>query len=298
MIHSPLKGLLTGAALIAIPALSHAATVAYWRFEEATTGNVASSGTGGDVTYNDSVTDSSGNNYHLRTYWTASAPAYTTATPSTWIMDGSGGPVVSNTAALSFDGGDDLYSAGSVNSAALNAVNLTTFTIETWVRFNDLSGWETFIGRDDSGNPGQAASAESLLYFQKMGDGSNKIRFRAYDSAGSAFSVTTNNAITTNTWYHVAAVGNGSTVALFLNGVQQGSSVAYSGGLFNPNPDTLWTVGRGQYAGGNGDFLQGAMDEVRISDVALAPNQFLIPEPSAALLGGLGLLGLLRRRRA
>jgi hypothetical protein len=291
-----LNPILLGSLVLALPAVSGAATLAYWRFNEATTGNVPA-GTGGEAAFNDTVLDSSGNNHHLRTWWTSSAPAYTTTVPSTWIMDGTGGPVSGNPAALSFDGGDDIYSAGSANSAALNAVNLTSFTIETWVRFNDLSGWETFIGRDDTGNPGQTASPESLLYFQKMGDGSNKIRFRSYDSAGAAFQVTTDNAIAANTWYHVAAVGNGTNVSLYLDGLQQGSPVAYSGGLFNPDPDTIWTLGRGQYAGGNGDFLQGALDETRISDIALAPSQFLIPEPSAALLGGLGILGLLRRRR-
>lgn len=290
-----LKGLLLASVAVALPAVTNAATVAYWRFEEATTGNVPA-GTGGEAIYNDTVVDSSGNNHHLRTWATSSAPAYTTATPSAFIQDGNGGPVSGNTAALSFDGNDDLYSGGSANSTALNAVNLTAFTIETWVRFNDLIGWETFIGRDDNGNPGEAIGAEALVYFQKMGDGSNKIRFRAADSTGTGVAVHSLAAIAANTWYHVAAVSDGLNISLYLNGVIQ-ETAAMSGGLFNPVADTIWTVGRGQYAGTNGDFLQGSMDEVRISDTALTSSQFLIPEPSAALLGSLGLLGLLRRRR-
>lgn len=287
------------AAAFALPALSHASTLAYWRYEESTTGNVAAGATGGDAAFADSVTDSSGNGHHLRTWWTGSAPACSTNTPSPWIMDGYGGPgtVYGNSAALVFDGGDDIYSAGSASSEAFNTIDITTFTIETWVRFNDLSGWETFIGRDDAGSPGEAAGPESLLYFQKMGDGSNRIRFRAYDTATTAFEVTTDAAIAANTWYHVAAVGDGSNVSLYLNGVQQTTVASYAGGLYNPTGDMIWSIGRGQYNGNIGDFLQGAMDETRISDVALAPSQFLIPEASSAALGLVGALGLLRRRR-
>ena len=46
--------------------------------------------------------------------------------------------------------------------------------------------------------------------------------------------------------------------------------------------------------GGIADWADGAIDEVRISDVALSPSQFLwVPEPATLALAGIGLLALL-----
>lgn len=48
-----------------------------------------------------------------------------------------------------------------------------------------------------------------------------------------------------------------------------------------PNAANSWTLGRGPYGGSSADSIGGYLDEVRISDVALAPSQFLnvIPSP-------------------
>ena len=39
--------------------------------------------------------------------------------------------------------------------------------------------------------------------------------------------------------------------------------------------DCVWSIGRGIVAGHAGEFFQGLIDEVRVSDVALAPAEFL-----------------------
>jgi hypothetical protein len=55
-----------------------------------------------------------------------------------------------------------------------------------------------------------------------------------------------------------------------------------------------WSVGRGLYNGGHGDRAYGFVDEVRISNSALAPSEFLaaVPEPASGAVILLGLLGL------
>ena len=59
----------------------------------------------------------------------------------------------------------------------------------------------------------------------------------------------------------------------------------YQGVPVNPSWDNSWTVGRGQFGGGPADWFDGIIDEVRISNTALPPSQFLFAPAGPALLG-------------
>jgi hypothetical protein len=124
--------------------------------------------------------------------------------------------------------------------------------------------------------------------------------------AGDTFST-----VSADVWYNVAAQSDGSTLSLFVQNNTTGvyelqGSIAMTGGLSNTG-NTNFTIGRGWF-NGPADWVNGAVDEVRISDQALAPSQFLfspravIPEPSSlALMIAAGLVPLagaaVRRRR-
>ncbi len=120
-------------------------------------------------------------------------------------------------------------------------------------------------------------------------------------------------------WQAAAAVCDGETLSLYYK-VIEGDGATWSYQFVNQidltlsgSPNTAltpgtgdggdwdagnFTVGRGLYAGGHGDRAYGFIDEVRISDEALSPSQFLfVPEPGASVLALLSLLGCLRRRR-
>ncbi|GAA5127320.1 hypothetical protein GCM10023212_31960 [Luteolibacter yonseiensis] len=272
-----------------LTAVTNAGTVAYWRFEDGPLGQVAA-GNNGEEAYNNTITDSSGNGNHLRTYATFTSPSYIAAVPGSTVP----GTGASNAFSLDFAPNRDIYTgAGS----SLPAASFTNFTIEAYVSFDSLGSWQTFIGRDDSGSPGQGAGPESLFYFQAMGDGSNKLRVQAMDSLNTIHNVSSISALSVNTWYHVAAVSNGTTMELYLDGVLQGST-SFTGGLYDPAQDTIWTIGRGQYGGNNGDFLDGKIDEVRFSDSALDSSLFLnVPEPGCFMLAVLGACVSFKRRR-
>ena len=99
-----------------------------------------------------------------------------------------------------------------------------------------------------------------------------------------------------NEWQHFALVVDSTTYAIYINGQLQDTASIPAGGegpyWFSGDPTT-----------GNrtlGDGFRGWIDEFRISDEALLPNQFLnaaIPEPGTLGLLGLGLIGLIVRKR-
>jgi hypothetical protein len=108
----------------------------------------------------------------------------------------------------------------------------------------------------------------------------------------------TSGSFTANTWVHLALVRNNGSTAFYIDGVQQGSTY---GGV--PVHDTAHI----SVASGGVSYFNGNLDEARVVtfDVADAGAGNInvlnalqaIPEPSSVLLGGLGMLALLRRRR-
>lgn len=87
-------------------------------------------------------------------------------------------------------------------------------------------------------------------------------------------------------WYHLAGVSDGATLKLHVDKVL----VATTNLTVSGSPNTAlakgtvngtdwktgaWAVGRGLYAGGHTDRAYGFIDEVRISNTALHPGQFL-----------------------
>lgn len=100
--------------------------------------------------------------------------------------------------------------------------------------------------------------------------------------------------VATNVWTDLALVKSGGTTSFYINGTLAGSTATAA------NTSGLLAFGLQQNVGTSG--FEGDFDEARF--FTFAPGAFTtadlayVPEPSAALLGGLGVLALLRRRRA
>lgn len=268
---------------------AQASTIAYWRFEEGPLGaTVPASTNGGDSAYANTVLDSSGNANHLRTWATGTDPLYISS--PTPVVPQTGAP---NTLALEFVPNQDLWAADKpINTHVFNQ-----WTVEASVRLDTHEAWQVFVGED--GKP--VDSLGEPPFWLKHNDVTDLFELQAIDSTQTSRLLASLAIPDTGVWYHLAGVSDGTLMSFYIKGpgdtdyVLQGTS-PFIGNLIDFNG--AWTVGRGAWNGGIADWLTGAIDEVRISDTALAPSEFLmIPEPSSALLILAGLAGLFRRRR-
>lgn len=103
----------------------------------------------------------------------------------------------------------------------------------------------------------------------------------------------TNAPAANNVWQHLAYTWNAGAVEVFINGL----SVFTASSGFSDETVEQYTIG-----GNATDFFNGRIDELKIHSGVLSQSQIIatalpIPEPAAALLGTLGLLALLKRRR-
>lgn len=95
-----------------------------------------------------------------------------------------------------------------------------------------------------------------------------------------------------NTWTHLMLIRQNGTATFYINGTASGTT-----GTTPAHGDIHLSVNPGAVR-----YFDGLMDEARIvtfagTDSLTDIKASLVPEPSAALFGGLGMLFLLRRRR-
>lgn len=242
-------------------------TVAYYRFENGT----ADQSFGTDP--NRTILDSSGHDFNLTP---ANNPVASTTVPEDTV------PLTGekNTRSAHFTGTEDIYASPDIS---LGRVVFTSFTIEAWVNFDTLTDWQTLVGRDDSGSPGEGTGLQSLFYLSKTSDTKpgpdqtpNGLRVELVTRDNRLLTINSTLGVITQTWYHVAVVGDAKsgTLSLYVDSAKVGEATGFTG-LFAPKRNNAWTLARGQYKGKALDFLHGYLDEVRFSDKALPPRQFL-----------------------
>jgi len=211
------------------------------------------------------------------------------------------------------------WSSNSSPTLDVEPIKPLGWTIEASINATANDGNRTFVGRDGTGvatNGGWLGWAP--LYFQSRG-GTLWIQFT--DMGGNTYQLQdTNGAMLLNTWYNVAAVSDGTTLSLYRGsggGYQLVGSMGLTAGdtrlayddVGSDTPgDTQWgwTLGRARASTARGqgdghvDRWFGYIDEVRISDSALDPSQFLfVPEPGTlALVVVGGALLFWQRRKA
>jgi hypothetical protein len=187
----------------------------------------------------------------------------------------------------------NLGSVGSTIQGGANGINGTvawysvldtaSITAEFWARTNE--GEATLLARSSGANGFTIANPNNL-----------QVTYRVSNGAGGSVQVTLNTGHNMNaTWRHYAFTYDAATGvgAFYVDGVVVASNNGVDGrALFWGGASPLRVGQLMDYA----SAFNGTMDEVRLSDVALNPTQFLgaVSEPAAALLLVIGLAGLTR----
>jgi hypothetical protein len=109
----------------------------------------------------------------------------------------------------------------------------------------------------------------------------NPTTLSLWTAAGGSLDVPVN--VTLNTWHHVAAVGDGSTLKIYLDGQLLGTSSANT--LDYGSSDYPFNIGGGGIWDASGNQFNGLIDEVAVYDRALSADEVLLEFRSAA--GGL-----------
>ncbi|MGC2657478.1 MAG: LamG domain-containing protein [Bryobacteraceae bacterium] len=155
---------------------------------------------------------------------------------------------------LKFRAGTDYIDLGAYT--ALN--NAGSITYSAWVNFASLVDYATIVGKmDDPAGKGSVLSL-SGQYASKDTDWFGSVR-----NSASAESYTVGYGITTGTWYYVAMVYSGGTVALYINGA--GVNLSQGGTTATSVPTTTGDLLLGRESAYYNAIFGGEMDEVRVS---------------------------------
>jgi hypothetical protein len=141
-------------------------------------------------------------------------------------------------------------------------VSGTAITITAWVRFSSLPGDvdQRFISK--------ATDTSEQGHYWMLGQMGNRLRFRLKAGGTTTTLIASSGNLAVGTWYHTAAVYDGSTMRLYLNGAEVGST-SKSGAV---NTSTSVPVNIGRSPDGS-NFFRGSMDAVRLYNRALTASE-------------------------
>ena len=159
-------------------------------------------------------------------------------------------------ASIAFDGTGDYVTVPDTQSLRMEGGD---FTVEFWLRFNTISGFQTPFSK------GYTSSGALLLQ-----TGSGNGRLIVYQ-VGSPV-ITETGTGSADTWYHYALTRSGTALKLFRDGVETGSATS----SFNFNDTTQLILGGG-FSGPSFE-LNGYIDDLRITKgVARYTSNFTPP---------------------
>ncbi|PQV65358.1 Concanavalin A-like lectin/glucanases superfamily protein [Abditibacterium utsteinense] len=254
------------------PEPAQAKTLAYWRFEDLASGRSLGRGTG--------VRDDSGADNTLFSANDFTRPVEVADAPLFWIPQSG----VANRAGAEFRGNDDLFSRShSLNAFNFSPTGSNAWTLEFSVRLEAFDGITRLLGRDGNAPGGEKRGSLQLVAADLNGDDKYDLRLEIVDGANQFQDIISPATLQARRWYNVAATATNDEMKLYVDsldgrGYQLAGKKSIHGAL-NAVPGPF-VLGRG-WVNTPTDWMNGRLDEVRLSDQALQPEQFLFSRRTA-----------------
>lgn len=189
------------------------------------------------------------------------------------------GPVYVSTiggGSISFDGSDDYVTCGN----PVSTQSLTQITMSVWVKFSGLDyvgGTGALNGFMSKGVPDLSTPNNGFWFSYDNRINGSSFTYTCFGNSNGGFAGGVNNfssksyTFTNGIWYNITATVNSSSQgALYINGVQQGSSVTFSN-LSIPNTENTLYVGRINL----GYTLNGSIIQTQLYNRALTSDEVL-----------------------
>ena len=160
-----------------------------------------------------------------------------------------------------FDGVGDYITV--THNENLDISLYSNWTIECWARFTEPTG--RVVWNKD----GLAGTLYPSFEFRT--NASKYISFGQGGNATNFQTITYSTALSSNVWYHFAAVKNGTTVRLYVDGTERGTAYTWIGD--QDDGRDMW-IGRQDNDAGT---MYGHIDECRISKIARYTANFNVP---------------------
>ncbi|HSU52802.1 MAG TPA: immunoglobulin domain-containing protein, partial [Candidatus Dormibacteraeota bacterium] len=184
-----------------------------------------------------------------------------------------GGAAITNTgnigSAFQFDGTNSY-----VRIAESSVFHPSNLTIEAWVRFSNLNSQR--LGTAPAGDQYMVFKQNSRQFqfegfdlSKTRAGGKDVFRFQLGSSTGAEIDLHGVTAITTNIWYHVAAVRDSNSMQLYVNGVLEGTTNVPFAQDYGTQPVYFGTSGQPYWDA----KLSGTLDEVTIYNRALSSSE-------------------------
>ncbi|MDH6215797.1 LamG-like jellyroll fold domain-containing protein [Streptomyces pseudovenezuelae] len=249
-------------------------TLAYWRFDEG--GGTA----GGAVAADTVVKDRTGHGNDLVLKTVPGTPAHAL----TWTGDHH--PDQPAHAGLVFAGQGNPVSGAYLQTVDRAPINRETFargyTFEVFFKVpadwdGGRNGWSSMLSRAgtaaQAGKNGPSATADEPVLTVSLSS-SIELQWNAYPLNQNGATTAWSHLLQQEEWWHVAVANDGRISKLYVNGCEEGRNPTSTAiGLTTLNMPFL--LGGYQWAGAVSQVFHGTIGDVRITDRALKPGQFM-----------------------